>query len=93
MPSLLQGKNNTRIVVTTGAPLTEEFVRTCLLLSLDVVAVSGVEFTPGVRFTLVRSKKQIRCLRFNSAMALALQAYNARHETKMVLDRCCASLC
>jgi len=80
--------NNTRIVVTSGAPLTEEFVQNFLLHSLDVVAASGVEYTPGVRFTLFRSKKQVRCLRFSSAMAEALQAFNARHETKMVLDRC-----
>ena len=67
--------------------MTEEFFRTCLLHSLDVVAASGVEYTPGVRFTLVRSKKQVRCLRFDSAMALALQVYNAGNERKMVLDR------
>ena len=88
LPIVQSRTNNTRIVVTSGAPLTEEFVQNFLLHSLDVVAASGVEYTPGVRFTLFRSKKQVRCLRFSSAMAEALQAFNARHETKMVLDRC-----
>ena len=92
LPIVQSSKNNTRIVVTSGAPLTEEFVQNFLLHSLDVVAASGVEYTPGVRFTLFRSKKQVRCLRFSSAMAEALQAFNVRHETKMVLDRCRAFL-
>ena len=83
-----QSKHCARIVITRGASMTEEFVRT-YLQSLDVVATSGVEPAPGVSVTLIRTRKQIRWPQFNSAMALALQVYNARNERKMVHDRSC----